>query len=250
MANPNSYIVNRIIAPDVLNKIIKTQLDVISPNIEQLKIVRTPVFEESNNLLFLSRSPQHKLYPKEFRLTLNFEQLTEFGLALLMRPAFQALEKQRETRFSNIYDAINAYFFACIEYNRVAPENTEIELILDSDDLWVDIAKMNDCSIAYTDDGLPDNYEYRYDSPYLCQVAKYYDSRCQDTLCGWRYTVHPNSICLTPPQSWKEVPKVLNVNWYKRPLYWSMIHKGYFLSYSPNTVNKVIELGALYDLND
>lgn len=251
MTISDTCLANRIISQDVLERFIELHSDKIkNPNVEELKVLRSPGFEQSDGLLFLSCQSELKLQPGEIFCTFNFSDLTEFGLSLLMRPAFQALEKQKGTVFRNVYEAIDAYIFACIEANRVSHENTQICLVLYSDDFWADVAKMNDASIAYTDDGLPDNYEYQDDSPYRCQVAKYFDSRCQDTLSGWTYTVHPNSICLTPPDSWKEVPKVLNVNWYKRPLYWSMLHEGYFLSCSPDTVDKVIDLGPFYDPNN
>lgn len=81
------------------------------------------------------------------------------------------------------------------------------------------------------------------------QEAEYYNERCTDTLLGWKYTVHTNSICLTPPNAWKTVPAFINVPWYKRLLYYSHIHAGYFMSKSPQFVEKVNELGAIYDPN-
>jgi len=77
----------------------------------------------------------------------------------------------------------------------------------------------------------------------------YYETRMNDTLVGWTYTIHDKSICLTPPLSWKnyEIPYSINVSWYKRPLYYSNEHTGYFLSKSNCFVNKVEELGAVFD---
>lgn len=79
--------------------------------------------------------------------------------------------------------------------------------------------------------------------------VEYYASRMNDTLIGWTYTIHDKSICLTPPESWKiyEIPYSINVSWYKRPLYYSNVHSGYFLSNSNKFMNKVEELGALFD---
>jgi hypothetical protein len=73
----------------------------------------------------------------------------------------------------------------------------------------------------------------------------YFAERLDHTLLGWTYTQHKNSICLTPPNSWKRVPEEINVNWYKRPLYYSEVHDGYFVSNSNIFVDKVKELGAL-----
>jgi len=78
----------------------------------------------------------------------------------------------------------------------------------------------------------------------------YYASRMDDTLMGWTYTRHTNSICLTPPDSWKRIPAVVNVNWYKRPIYYSDLHDGYFISNSQEYVDKVEELGALVEYED
>jgi hypothetical protein len=80
-------------------------------------------------------------------------------------------------------------------------------------------------------------------------VAEYYRDRCTDTLAGWTYTVHTGSICLTPPECWKETPTEINVSWYKRPLYYSQVHDGYFMSKSEVFLKKVQSLGALYDPN-
>lgn len=87
----------------------------------------------------------------------------------------------------------------------------------------------NDTISCYSDDG-------EYD---------YFAERLDDTLLGWTYTQHKNSICLTPPNTWKRVPEEINVNWYKRPLYYSELHDGYFVSNSDIFVDKVKELGAL-----
>jgi hypothetical protein len=78
----------------------------------------------------------------------------------------------------------------------------------------------------------------------------YYSSRMDETLMGWTYTRHTNSICLTPPESWKRIPEVVNVNWYKRPIYYSDLHDGYFISNSQEYVDKVEELGALIEYED
>ena len=78
----------------------------------------------------------------------------------------------------------------------------------------------------------------------------YYASRMDDTLAGWTYTRHTNSICLTPPEAWKRIPEVVNVNWYKRPIYYSDLHDGYFISNSQEYVDKVEELGALVEYED
>ena len=75
----------------------------------------------------------------------------------------------------------------------------------------------------------------------------YYRERCEDTLMGWTYTKHPGSICLTPPEAWQFAPETLNVSWYKRPLYYSEVHDGYFMTDSKKYVDKVIELGAAFD---
>lgn len=79
--------------------------------------------------------------------------------------------------------------------------------------------------------------------------VEYYETRMNDTLIGWTYTIHDKSICLTPPESWKcyELPYSINVSWYKRPLFYSQVHSGYFLSNSNKFMNKVEELGALFD---
>ena len=92
-----------------------------------------------------------------------------------------------------------------------------------------DIDNDNDTISCYSDDG-------KYD---------YFAARLDDTLLGWTYTQHKNSICLTPPTTWKHVPEKINVNWYKRPLYYSEVHDGYFVSNSYSFVDKVQELGAL-----
>ena len=84
---------------------------------------------------------------------------------------------------------------------------------------------------AYSDDGLND----------------YYEARLNDTLVGWTYSLHPRSICLTPPDAWYTTPSYINVQWYKRPLFFSDVHKGYFLSNSQVFVDRVEELGAVYD---
>lgn len=75
----------------------------------------------------------------------------------------------------------------------------------------------------------------------------YFAARCDDTLAGWTYTKHPNSICLTPPSAWSSPPSTINVNWYKRPLRYCSVHLGYFLSNALCFVQKVEELGAEYD---
>lgn len=251
MAIPNTCLASKIIAPDILNRIIYSRYDKkCMASGYELLVVGSPVFERWNDFLFLWNVRQDRLKPGEFRVTLSFDELTEFGLALLMSPAFKALEEKRGNAFNSLYEAIDSYIFACLESHRTHPSYTTIELVLYSDDFWADVAKINNPSIAYIDDGLPCNYEYQDDSPYRCQTARYYDTRCQDTLCGWTYTVHPNSFCLTPPTSWHEVPKVINVNWYKRPLYWSLEHQGYFLSNDDSTLSKIRELGALYDPNN
>jgi hypothetical protein len=251
MAFPNACSASKIIAPDMLNRIIYSRYDKRSKaSGDELLVVGTPVFERWNDLLFLWNICQDKLKPGEFRVTLSFDELTEFGLALLMAPAFKALEEKRGNAFDSLHEAIDSYILACLESHRTHPSYTTIELVLYSDDFWADVAKMNNPSIAYIDDGLAPSHEYQDDSPYRCQTARYYDTRCQDTLCGWTYTVHPNSICLTPPRSWEDVPTVLNINWYKRPLYWSVTHEGYFLSKSSEVVKKVNELGAVYDPNE
>jgi hypothetical protein len=77
----------------------------------------------------------------------------------------------------------------------------------------------------------------------------YVAARLDDTLLGWTYTKHKNSICLSPPLTWVWVPFKINVNWYKRPLYYSVVHDGYFASNSKRYLNKVIELGASLDPN-
>lgn len=75
----------------------------------------------------------------------------------------------------------------------------------------------------------------------------YYEFRTNDTLAGWTYSRHPGSICLTPPRAWLQTPYEINVQWYKRPLFYSGEHGGYFMSDAQCFVNKVEELGALYN---
>jgi hypothetical protein len=75
----------------------------------------------------------------------------------------------------------------------------------------------------------------------------YYEYRTQDTLAGWTYSQHPGSICLTPPRAWLQTPYEINAQWYKRPLFYSREHGGYFMSDAQCFVNKVEELGALYN---
>lgn len=75
----------------------------------------------------------------------------------------------------------------------------------------------------------------------------YFEMRVNDTLAGWTYSCHPNSICLTPPSAWHYTPYAINVQWYKRPLFYSDVHKGYFISNSPIFVSKVEELGAIHN---
>ena len=77
--------------------------------------------------------------------------------------------------------------------------------------------------------------------------CSYYRERCEDSLMGWTYTKHPGSICLTPPEAWQFAPETLNVSWYKRPLHYSEVHDGYFMTDSKKYVDKVIELGATFD---
>ena len=74
----------------------------------------------------------------------------------------------------------------------------------------------------------------------------YYECRTGDTLAGWTYSQHPGSICLTPPRAWLETPCEINAQWYKRPLFYSREHGGYFMSDAQCFVDKVEELGALY----
>lgn len=96
-----------------------------------------------------------------------------------------------------------------------------------------------------------------YDDTYSCSyvdetsTSAYYDERVNDTLLGWSYTMHPNSICLTPPDAWMnyEIPTKINVNWYKRPIYYCHVHNGFFISNKQQFVDKVNELGAVFDPN-
>jgi len=218
--------------------------------ISKLSVVRGPVLEQCDGLLFLSDEKTPKLQPGEFTLRLQFDQLTEYGLKVLMRDVFASHQKKRNILFRNIHEGIDAYLFACLKYNKVLPAHTSIEVIISSDEFWVDLRQMTNPKCVYLDDGLHKGYEYSDDSKYVSYDAKYFDSRCQDTLAGWTYTVHSNSFCLTPPLCWYKVPKIINVNWYKRPLYWSLEHKGYFVSNSLDTLTKIRELGALYDPNN
>jgi hypothetical protein len=73
----------------------------------------------------------------------------------------------------------------------------------------------------------------------------YYEYRTQDTLAGWTYSQHPGSICLTPPRAWLQTPYEINAQWYKRPLFYSKEHRGYFMSDAQCFVDKVKELGAI-----
>lgn len=75
----------------------------------------------------------------------------------------------------------------------------------------------------------------------------YYEMRTNDTLAGWTYSRHTRSICLTPPRAWMQTPCEINVQWYKRPLFYSTEHAGYFMSNAQCFVDKVEELGAVYD---
>ena len=98
---------------------------------------------------------------------------------------------------------------------------------------------------------LMNEYEQEQEQPDFLDDGPvgYYEMRTNDTLVGWTYTIHDNSICLTPPLSWKnyDIPYSINVSWYKRPLYYSNVHTGYFISNSDCFVNKVEELGAVFD---
>lgn len=85
-----------------------------------------------------------------------------------------------------------------------------------------------------------DKMDYEDDGP-----IGYYENRACDTLSGWTYSEHPGSICLTPPRAWPETPCELNVQWYKRPLFYSKEHRGYFMSDAQCFVDKVNELGAI-----
>jgi hypothetical protein len=91
-----------------------------------------------------------------------------------------------------------------------------------------------------TDDTDADKIDYEDDGP-----IGYYEFRACDTLSGWTYSEHPGSICLTPPRAWLETPCELNVQWYKRPLFYSKEHRGYFMSDAQCFVDKVKELGAI-----
>ena len=90
------------------------------------------------------------------------------------------------------------------------------------------------------DDNETGNMDYEDDGP-----IGYYENRTCDTLSGWTYSEHPGSICLTPPRAWQETPCELNVQWYKRPLFYSKEHRGYFMSDAQCFVDKVNELGAI-----
>ena len=90
------------------------------------------------------------------------------------------------------------------------------------------------------DDNETGNMYYEDDGP-----IGYYENRACDTLSGWTYSEHPGSICLTPPRAWPETPCELNVQWYKRPLFYSKEHRGYFMSDAQCFVDKVNELGAI-----
>lgn len=92
------------------------------------------------------------------------------------------------------------------------------------------------------DDTDNDNLDYEDDGP-----IGYYEFRANDTLTGWTYSEHPGSICLTPPRAWLETPCEINVQWYKRPLFYSKEHCGYFMSDAQCFVDKVKELGAIYN---
>ena len=91
------------------------------------------------------------------------------------------------------------------------------------------------------DDNGNGKMEYEDDGP-----IGYYEFRACDTLSGWTYSEHPGSICLTPPRAWQETPCELNVQWYKRPLFYSEEHRGYFMSDAQCFVNTVKELGAIH----
>lgn len=97
-------------------------------------------------------------------------------------------------------------------------------------------------SEAGSDDTDTDNdkMDYEDDGP-----IGYYENRACDTLSGWTYSEHPGSICLTPPRAWLETPCELNVQWYKRPLFYSKEHRGYFMSDAQCFVDKINELGAI-----
>lgn len=236
-------------AQDLIHAKTLEALELAQSDITKLSVIRGPVLEQYDNLLFLSEEKTPKLQPGEFMLRLQFDQLTEYGLKVLMCDVFDSYEKKHKITFRNIYEALDAYHFSCLKYNKVATVYTSIEVIISSDDFWVELDHLANPEHLYLNDGLPNNYQYIEDTKFRCHDAKYFDGRCQDTLAGWTYTVHNNSFCLTPPTSWHKVPKVINVNWYKRPLYWSLEHKGYFLSNDSNTLRKIRELGALYDPN-
>lgn len=78
-------------------------------------------------------------------------------------------------------------------------------------------------------------------------INDYFAMRLSDTLAGWTYSRHPKSICLTPPDAWDYTPHAINVQWYKRPIFYSQVHKGYFLSNAERFVSKVEELGAVHN---
>lgn len=100
----------------------------------------------------------------------------------------------------------------------------------------IDEAAMNEDS-SDDDNGKMD---YQDDGP-----IGYYEVRACDTLAGWTYSQHPGSICLTPPRAWLETPLEINAQWYKRPLFYSREHRGYFMSDAQCFVDKVKELGAI-----
>ena len=101
----------------------------------------------------------------------------------------------------------------------------------------IDEAAMNQDS---SDDD-NDKMDYQDDGP-----IGYYEIRARDTLAGWTYSQHPGSICLTPPRAWLETPLEINAQWYKRPLFYSREHRGYFMSDARCFVNTVKELGAIH----
>lgn len=109
-------------------------------------------------------------------------------------------------------------------------------------------SQVSTISIHSTDD---DNstHSCSYVDETSTSTSAYYDERVNDTLLGWSYTMHTNSICLTPPDAWMnyEIPTIINVNWYKRPIYYSQVHNGFFISNKQHFVDKVNELGAVFD---
>lgn len=152
-----------------------------------------------------------------------WEDYDDDATTVVLTPTTTSLERDAATALMT---------FASSDSRSISDELAKEELICEND-------FTNDSDGSNYDD-TTNNMDYDDDGP-----LEYYESRTNDTLAGWTYSEHPGSICLTPPRAWPETPCELNVQWYKRPLFYSKEHRGYFMSDAQCFVDKVNELGAI-----